>query len=127
MKTVSFSGTCAARSTKVLVTPRIGHPYLIDKIHARFPIGCDDKMKLRFYVSTDDNAPAAGAPSDISMLRDYGHVDYITGDGDVKDMKHNLEVAEAGTYLKVFAENADYYPHLIDVQIYIEPIVRKEA
>ena len=125
MKTVSFSGTCTARAEKVLVSPFISHPFTIKRIHCRFPKGCDDKMKLRFYVSPDKDAPTSGEPNGSSMLRDYGQVDYILGDGDTKDMDHEVEMSEGGSYLKVWAVNTDYYPHLIDVQMYIEVIDRK--
>lgn len=126
MRTVSFSGYCPARGKITLVTPRIAHPFIIDKIHCRFPLGCLDLMKLRFYVSYDADAPSTVPPNGYSMLKDYGQVDYIIGDGDEKDMVHSLEVPESGAYLKVYAVNDDYFQHLVDVQITIEPTPRKE-
>lgn len=125
MKTVSFSGTCSARSQIVLVTPRITYLYVVSKIHCRFPVGCINLLRLRFYVSPDDDAPSTGAPNGFSMLRELGQVDYILGDGDEKDMVHEIEVDESGTYLKVYAVNDDYFPHLIDVQMTLEPMTRK--
>ena len=121
MKTVSFSGACLARSSKVLVTPRITHPYVVRKIHCRFPVGTINLLLLRFYVSPDDDAPATGEPNGFSMLRDYGQVDYIRGEGDEKTLEHEVDVREGGSYLKVYAVNEDYYDHDIDVQMTIEP------
>lgn len=126
MKTVSFSGTCAARGEVVLCTPIITYPYVLRKVHCRFPIGCVDKLKLRFFVSPDDDTPSSGAPNGYSMLREHGQVDYILGDGDQKDLEHEVEVAESGTFLKVYAVNDDYFAHLIDVQMTLEVMIRKE-
>lgn len=124
MKTVSFFGQCSARSELTLVCPKITHGYKVKKIRAKFASGCVNKMLLRFYIAEDDEAPSTGAPSGTSMLRDYGQVDYVTGENDAKDMQHEVEQSEGGSYLKVYANNTDYYAHDIDVQITIEPIKR---
>ena len=125
MKTASFVGTCPARSTKVLVTPRINHPYTLKKIVTTFPIGAINLMKLRFFMAIDDQAPATGAPTGTSILADYGQVDYVVGDGTKKELDHELEVRAAGSFLKVYAQNDDYYPHDIDVQMTIEQKERR--
>lgn len=121
MKTVSFNGVCSARSTVVLTTPRITHPYKIVRIHCRFPVGCINELRLRFYTSPDDDVPSSGPPNGVSMLREYGHVDYVVGDGDSKSMDHDLDVAESNSWLKVYAVNDDYYDHAVDVQMTLEP------
>ena len=120
MKTASFNGMCLSRSSKVLVTKRISHPFRVVAIHCRFPRGCENKLKLRFYVSDDDDAPTTGAPNGVSLLMEYGQIDYIIGDGDSKDMRHEVDVPHANSWLKVYAENDDYYAHEIDVQITLE-------
>lgn len=120
MKTVSFFGACQARSEKVLVTPRITYPYVVRKIHCRFALGCENKLKLRFYVSRDKDAPSSGPPNGYSMLREHGQVDFIVGDNDEKNLEHEVEVVEQGTWLKVYAENSDYFDHQVDVQMTIE-------
>jgi len=125
MKTVSFSGKCLARAEKVLVTPRITYPYVVRKIHCRFPVGTINLLFLRFYVSKDDDAPSSGEPNGYSMLREHGQVDFIRGEGDEKTLEHEVEVTEQGTYLKVYAVNEDYYDHDIDVQMTIEPKERE--
>ena len=122
MKTVSFFGVCALSAELTLVSKRIGHPYRIKHISTRFAPGCNNLMPLRFYTSLDDQAPATGEPSGISMLRDYGQVDYVTGNADTKEMDHELEVNEAGSYLKVYAVNADTFEHSVNVQITIQEI-----
>jgi len=125
MKTVSFYGTCSALSSLVLVSPRIGTPFVLKQIHVRFPVGCENKVLLRFYVAIDDYAPSSGAPSGVSLLSDYGQVDYVVGDGDEKKLENEVEVAEGGAFLKVYAVNKDYYGHDLDVQMYIEPLTRR--
>ena len=120
MKTVSFHGTCAAGATVVLVSKRIGHPYEVKHITCTFAPGCDNLMQVKFYTSYDDEAPAAAEPSDISMLRDYGQVDYVIGNANQKRMEHDLEVNNSGSYLKVYANNSDTFDHSVDVQMEIE-------
>jgi len=123
MKTVSFYGTCLAGAEKVLVSPRIGHGYVVERIRARFAIGCEHLLKLRFFMAMDDETPTSGKPSGVSMLADYGQVDYIIGDGDAKDMLHSVEMPEGGSFLKVHAINSDAFDHDIDVQMEIQPII----
>lgn len=126
MKTVSFYGSCDARSSLVLVSPRITRPYHVIKIHAKFPGGANNLLKLRFYESPDDHAPASGAPSGVSLLADYGQVDYVVGDDDSKRLEHHLVVDTGGSFLKVYAVNDDFYEHDVDVQIMIEEHVEGE-
>ncbi|KKN18855.1 hypothetical protein LCGC14_0951640 [marine sediment metagenome] len=120
MKTVSFHGTCTAGSTKVLVSRHIGHPYEVNRIRARFAQGCNNTLKMAFYISPDKDEPAAGAPTGVSMLQDYGQVDYVVGNDDTKDMQHNVLMSESGSYLKVYAQNSDTFDHSIDAQVTIE-------
>lgn len=120
IKTVSFYGTCLARSEKTLVTPMISRKFTIKKVSARFPSGSNNLIKLYFFYSIDDDAPAAGRPSGTSILQDYGQVEYIVGNNDSKIMNHNVEVKNGNMYLKVYAYNEDYYDHDIDVQMEIE-------
>lgn len=119
-KTVSFYGSCSARSELVLVSRRITSPFRLAKIHARFPDGCQNLMALSFFVSPDDQAPTSGAPTGLSLLAETGQVDYIVGNNDSKDMDHSADVRESGLFLKVHADNADYYDHDVDVQLTIE-------
>ncbi len=120
VKTVSFYGTCAARSVVTLVSKRIQSPFRLRRIQASFPSGCNNLLALRFFMSRDLSAPAAGEPTGTSLLRDYGQVDYVVGEGEQKSMDHGISVAEAGSYLKVYAVNDDFYDHAVDVQMEIE-------
>ncbi len=120
MKTVSFYGVCAATATLTLVSRRINQEYKIKEIAASFAPGADNLMTLRFFLAIDDQAPAAGAPSGVSMLQEHGQVDYVTGDDHVKKMKHEIVVKDRGSYLKVYAANADAFEHSVDVQITID-------
>lgn len=124
MQTVSFFGLCGAGASKVLVSKHIGHPYMLKHISARFAQGCNNLLSIRFFKSSDKNAPAAAAPSGISVLREYGQVDYVVGNDDTKELDHELKVAESGSFLKVYAVNADTFDHSIDVQMTIEEIER---
>ncbi len=120
MKIVPFHGTCAAGSSVVLVSPRITTPFMLKNIAARFAQGCNNTLALRFFVGNDGDAPATGPPNGSSILKDYGQVDYIVGNDDSKNMEHDLEVHESGSYLKVYALNTDAFDHTVDVQLTIE-------
>lgn len=126
MKTVSFHGSCAARSSKVLVSKAITTAYIISEIHATFALGCVNKLRLEFLIAHDDEAPSTGKPSGVSVLADYGQVAYVIGDNSKKIMGHNVESDSGGTYLKVYAVNDDFYDHDIDVQIMINEVERSE-
>ncbi len=120
MKTVSFYGVCAATATLTLVSRRINQAYTVKEIKCSFAPGADNMMTIRFFTAIDDQAPAAGPPSGTSMLQEHGQVDYVTGDDHIKNMKHEIEIKERGTYLKVYAANADAFEHSVDVQITID-------
>jgi hypothetical protein len=120
IKVVSFHGTCSASDVKTLVSKRIGTPFVVKEISARFAQGCNNMLAVRIYTSGDSDAPAAGQPSGVSLLRDYGQADYIVGNDDTKEMRHEVEVDEGGTYLKVHGTNTDAFDHTLDVQVEIE-------
>jgi len=120
IKTVTFHGVCLARAELTLVSKRIGTPFKLKGIHVTFALGCINLLLVRCFTAADDEAPAAGQPNGVSILRDYGQVDYLVGDDTKKEILHELEVAESGSWLKVHAENADFFDHAVDVQIQIE-------
>jgi len=116
-KTLMFAGTASARSVKTLASDRITRPFRLSSITIRFPAGTQNLLALSFYLSHDDEAPTTGKPSGISLLQDYGQVDYVRGDGVQVTLNHTVEVDPAGAYLKVYADNTDWYDHAIDVDI----------
>lgn len=125
MKTVSFFGTCSARSTKVLVSGRITHKYEIKKIRASFAAGCFNNLRLEFMVSADDSAPETGKPGGVSLLADYGQVEFVVGNDEDMVMEHSLVVDYGGSFIKVYADNLGYTDQDISVQITIEDIARR--
>lgn len=122
MKTIAFFGTVGAGANITLVSERISRPFRVTKIAARFALGCENLLALRFYNAADDDAPTAAPPCGVSMLDDYGQVDYVVGDQDSKIMDHEVIIKESGAYLKVYAENADAVSHSVDVQMTIEDL-----
>lgn len=125
MKTVSFYGTCAARSVLTLCSKPITHPYVTRKIRAKFADGCENLMRLEFMIAPDDETPATGKPNGSSLLADYGQVEYVVGNDEVIEMSHDVEVPEGNSFVKVYADNRDYYPHDVLVQIAIESLERR--
>ena len=119
-KTVMFAGTCSARSELTLVSHRIMRPFQTKTFTIRFPTGTNNLMSLRFYYAGDPEAPASGRPSGISLLQDYGQVDYVRGEGIQITLDHVVADVHAGGYLKVYANNTDFYDHAVDVDIEIQ-------
>lgn len=119
-KTLMFAGTCSARSVKTLVSQRITRPFRTRQLTVRFAPGCSNLMALTFFAADDDQAPTTGKPSGISLLQDYGQVDSVRGDGEQIVLNHVIHVAAGGVYLKVHADNTDWYDHAIDLDVEIE-------
>jgi hypothetical protein len=119
-KCISFYGTCPPRGEITLVSGRISSAYTLAHIRARFAAGCQNLLAIRLFNGDDNTAPTTGPPSGLSLLRDYSPIDYLVGDDDTKDLDHQAPVHERGTWLKVYATNADYYSHAVDVQLTID-------
>jgi hypothetical protein len=119
-KTLSFYGTCLARAELTLVSKRIGTSYTVRWIRVSFPAGSMNLLAVRLYLAPDEEAPASGEPSGVSLLRDYGQVDYLVGEQEQKVIEHVVAVTEGGTWLKVYAVNSDFFDHAVDVQVGIE-------
>ena len=77
-------------------------------------------MTLRFYLSDDDEAPTTGRPSGVSILEELGQVDYLTGEDEVVEIDHEIKVAHSNSWVKVWADNLDFNPHAVSVQIKID-------
>ena len=119
MKTVSFYQSCPANSELTLVSKNISRPFMVTRIRARFTLGTNNLMQLKFFISPDADAPATGEPLGSNLLEEYGHVDYIIGNNDTKDLLHDARCPDGNYRLKVYANNSDSYEHDVDVQITI--------
>lgn len=118
--TASFHGEVAANSNITLVSNRIDLPFSTRRVRAAFASGANRLLRLSFFISPDPDAPITGPPNGANLLAQLGPQRYIVGEDCVVDFIHELESAEGGKHLKVYAENLDAAPHTIDVQITIE-------
>jgi len=118
-KTIMFAGLCLARSVLTLPSQRITRPFRLSMVTIRFPAGTQNLVTIRLYQADDNQAPTTGRPSGVSLLQDFGQVDYVRGDGVQVTLLHTIDVAPAGAYLKVHADNTDWYDHTVDVDIQI--------
>lgn len=125
MRTVSFYGQVEARSTVVLCSPRISTGYVVRRMRVSFANGCFNLVKVEVFVSPDDSTPTTGKPSGLSVLDDYGQVPYVVGNAEVVDMFHDQGVDQAGSFLKVYANNTGYQKQDVSVQVEIEPTERR--
>lgn len=125
LKTISFAGTCSANSEQTLVSPQISTPYMVRDITASFALNTNRLLQLDFYISPDPSDPSSGRPSGVSLMREYGQVEYIVGDNEQKFIKHETMMATHPSWLKVYANNTDFYDHTIDVIMTIEILTRE--
>lgn len=121
MKVINFYGSCTARNRLTLVSKFIKYAYKIKNITMTFPNGCNNLLQLSIHSSIDDSAPSNSAPNDPSIFTENSQAAYIVGNGTQKNIKHELDITSKGSFLKVHANNSDYYDHDVDVQIEIEP------
>lgn len=124
--TISFFGTVANATNKTLVSKKIGAPFIIRLIRASFAPGVNRTMTLKYFISSDDEAPTTTEPNGNNILAQTGQAVYITGDDEFKQFAQESESTEANKYVKVYAENADAFSHTIDTQVTIEILPRKE-
>ncbi|MBA7482491.1 hypothetical protein ES707_17982 [subsurface metagenome] len=103
-----------------MVSQRLNFPYTIQTLIASFALGTNRTLQLRYFLSYDDSAPAAGRPVGEDLLSIYGQVPYLVGDDERKEFPHEIQVLRAGTYLKIYGNNTDPFIHTIDAQIIID-------
>ncbi len=125
--TLPFFGSVAAGGELTLVSSALIFPYTISLLTASFALGTNRTLQLRFFMSKDPTAPAAGMPTGLDLLSIYGQVPYLVGDDERKEFPHEIQVPESGTYLKVYAFNTDTFPHTIDAQIVIDTSQEKAS
>lgn len=120
LTTISFYSTVTAGNNLTLVSQRINKKFRVKEIRAYFDITADYLLNLSFFVSPDDDAPTAAAPTGTNLLTEHGQVSYVTGDGQEKLIKIETPFEEKGYYIKVYAENGTQVTVPIDVLATIE-------
>ena len=124
-KTISFFGTCTANSEKTLVSPRISTPYAVKTIIANFALNTNRTLQLDFYIAPDNDAPTSGRPSGMSLMREYGQIEYVVGDDEKKEFQHQAFSPTSPSWLKIYANNTDSFDHTIDCHITIQLLPRE--
>ena len=125
LKTVAFYGTCVARSELTLVSPRISTPFELRSIRAFFPVGTLNLLRLSFLVAMDSVVSTSGLPPGVSLLADYGQVDYVVGNGAEVFLRHEVLQEYGGSFVKVHGVNDDFFDHAMDVQLTIALLERR--
>lgn len=116
---ICFLGTVAAEGELTLCSKRLNFPYTTQSVRCFFPLNTNRTVQISFYISPDDTVPATGKPTGQSIFSPYSPIDYIVGDNELKEIVHQVEVKEMGTYIKVYAKNTDAFPHTVDAQAMI--------
>jgi len=117
---INFRGTCSARSTLVLSSPRLPRPFRTAELHFHFPPGCQGLLSLEPYVSPDDVCPTTGPPAGLPLLSGLAQDTRFRGDAEDLSLAHELPVTESGYCLKLYCVNDDWYDHHVDAQILID-------
>jgi len=125
LQTIPFFDMVSGKTNKTLVSKKINVPFRVKEIAASFAPGVNRLMNLEFYVSPDDSAPTTKPLTGINILASLGHVGYITGDDEFKEMAVEMETISSGYYLKIFSDNTDTFEHTIDAQVTIELIYKE--
>ncbi len=121
--TLAFNGTVAASGELTLVSKRLNFAYEVQRLIASFALGTDRTMELRYFISLEEEAPAAGRPTGLDLLSLYGEDSFLVGDDERKDFPHQVFQREAGSFIKVHALNNDSFPHTVDAQVVIRSLV----
>jgi len=119
---LSFHDTVNANSDKTLVGSRLNFPYVVREHQIDFALGCENKLKIRIFLSEDPTAPPTGEPQGTNVFRTYGQQDYIVGDDAHLNLSDDHQVPARGTYIKVYADNQDTALHEINVRVVIDII-----
>jgi hypothetical protein len=125
--TLPFYDSVSANSVKTLVSGYITFPFTIERLRAQFALNCNRQLRLRFFISPDDSAPASLDQTGHNILEPLGQVDYIVGDAESIEIPYRIEVDEKGMYVKIVAENLDSYEHTIVGQIFIGRLEASEV
>ncbi len=126
-QTISFVGTVAAGSEKVLVSRILGFPFTVRKVTANFSLNQNRTVKISFFHSPDEDAPSSGKPSGSNLLQYSSNQPYLVGDDDSKNLRLDHFASSWPTWLKIHADNSDGFEHDIDCQIEIEIKTKKEG
>lgn len=118
--TVPFHGTVDPNSEKTLVSQKLDFTYKTKLFRVSFPLNVNRTVRIRFFISSDKEVGTAVERLGDNPLLPYGAVSYVVGDDEIKDLPHEMKVLTAPTWLKVFAENLDAWPHTVDAEIFIE-------
>jgi len=118
--TLSFNGTVSAGSELTLVSKRLSFSYWIRKLTTSFALGTDRTLQVSFFKSSDPTAPSTGKPTGVNLLSFYGEDSYVVGDDEKKELPHEIEVPESGSYIKIYGNNTDTFDHTLDAQVVIE-------
>lgn len=118
--TLPFFGSVAAGGELTLVSQALLFPYTILQLTASFALGTNRTLQVRFFICRADEAPAAGMPSGTDLLGIHGQVPYLVGDDELKSFPHEIDVPESGSFIKVYALNADAFVHTLDAQVVLE-------
>lgn len=120
LHTISFVGTVAAGSTKVLSSKQINFPFTFMKLICSFALNQARTVQISFFHSHDAETPTTGIPSGSNLIQFLSQARYLVGDDDKKVLEANIESEDWPSWIKIYANNTDGSDHNIDCQVIIE-------
>lgn len=124
--TIAFNGAVPAGGELTLVSKRINFPFLLKDFLASFALGQNRTLRLRFFLSFDDEAPTSGKPTGTDLLNILGQSAYLVGDDESKPFPMEVLNRKAGSYIKVYALNTDSFQHTVDCLAVIDSLSAAE-
>jgi len=125
LATIPFFSTVAASATAVLISKRINVPFKVKAVRVSFPLNMNRTVQFSFFVSDDNDTINTARPTGANIFAQLGQVEYLVGDDETKELPVELEVEQAGKYIKLMVVNADTFEHTIDAQMIVELLPRK--
>ena len=115
-----FSGTVSAGSEKTLASTRLNFPYTLKRIRVARPPGVNRTVEMKVFIAPSPDTPTSGEPAGTNALAQHSQVDYLVGDDAVDEFEHEIRIEESGSYIKIYANNADGFDHTIDVTVTLD-------
>ena len=125
LTTISFNSSVLGLAQKTLVSKRINTPFTTKELIVNFALNTNRLLKIRPFISYDNNAPTDTQPKATNILTQLSQSDFLVGDDEQKRVSIEIKQDTSGVYILIHAENDDVVEHTIDVQVIIELLPRE--
>ena len=107
---------------KTSVSRRISYPFRLGKIRINFPIGSENNVQIKVFVSDDEKTADNTMPNGVDIFSLLSIDGPIRGNAEVVEMNCDIEFKEGNKYIHVYLKNNDTNDHCIVVVVEIESL-----